>query len=164
MPEFTIGDMASVLRRSVNDVVVQDYFGTDIARITRDEYYGSLEYKVDGVEAVFKEAPWLIPAQEVADAQELHVSAFHLHGEGHEGYAGFKGDLPGGIALGDAEADIVAKLGPPASSGGGGMSAVLKRPIPRWLKYPVGDATLHLQLSAEGRLEMATLFAPDISA
>jgi len=41
------------------------------------------------------------------------------------------------------------------------MSKVLKRPIPRWLRYSFGGATLHFQFDPNGRVEMATLSAAD---
>lgn len=164
MPEFNIPDMAGLLRLSANDPVVMNFFGATISNIVRDEYYGSIELPDDGVEAVFKEAPWLIPASEVVDPKALHVSAFHLHRAGHDGYSGYSGRLPNGVVLGDSEADVIGKMGSPSATGGGGMSSVLKRPIPRWLKYPIGEAILNFQMSPGGELEMATLFAPDIVA
>jgi len=161
MPNFEFSTLVSLLRRPAKDREVLAFFGPAISSLTRDEYYGSIDFMSDGVEAVFKEAPWVAPKAEITDAKDLYVSAFHLHREGHDGYAGYVGDLPHGARLNDSEAELVRKLGQPTAAGGGGMSAVLKRPIARWIKYSIGDAVLNIQFDADGRAEMATLFAPD---
>jgi hypothetical protein len=149
--------MVELLSRSENDPQVRGFFGHAMSRIGRDEYYGSLEFKPEGVDVVFKEAPWVAPPEKVTDPKGLYVAAFHLHREGHEGYAGYSGQLPNGVALDDSEREALRKLGPPHSQGGGGMSKVLKKPIPRWFRYPLRDGFLHIQLDAESRIEMVTL-------
>lgn len=161
---FEIAKIARLLRRSENDPEVRRFFGPAMLGIERDEYYGALEFKPEGVDVVFKEAPWVLSPAEITDPKVLHVSAFHMHREGHEGYAGYSGQLPNGVVLGDTEAELIRKMGQPTVTGGGGMSRALKRPIPRWLRYPFGDADLHFQLDANGRIEMATLSAPDVQA
>ena len=160
--KFEFAEIVKLLHRSENDREVRNFFGQAMSSIERDEYYGSLEFKPEGVEAVFREAPWVVPATEITDPKVLHVSAFHLHRKGHEGYSGYSGQLPNRVVLGDTEAEIVRKMGQPAVTGGGGMSAVLKRSIPRWLRYTLGDANLQFQLDSNGRVEMATLSAPDV--
>jgi hypothetical protein len=164
MPDFDFSNLAGLLRRSVNDSAVRAFLGPAISHLTRDEYYGSIDFKGDGVETVFKEAPWVVPKTEISDPKDLYLSAFHLHRAGHDGYGGYAGQLQNGVRLGDAEAEVVGKLGQPAAAGGGGMSSVLKTKIPRWLKYPVGDAILHLQFDADDKIEMATLHVPDLKA
>ena len=63
------------------------------------------------------------------------------------------------------ETEIIQRLGAPMATGGGGMSKVLKRPIPRWLRYSVApDAMLQLQLDERGTIQMATIAAPDMRA
>ncbi len=159
--KFEFSQIAALLRRSENDARVRDFFGPAITNIERDEYYGSLEFKSDGVDVVFKEAPWIVPADEVVDPEELYLAAFHLHGEGHEGYSGYSCQLPNGVALGDPEDEVLRKMGPPHSSGGGGISKLLKRPVPRWFRYALGGSFLHFQLDAAGLVDMVTLDASD---
>jgi|SRR5579859_1857806 len=161
---FDIAEIVKLLRRSENDQEVRNFFGQAMSSIERDEYYGSLEFKSEGVDVVFKEAPWVVPPAEVADPRVLHVSAFHLHREGHEGYSGYSGQLPNDVALGDTEAELIGKMGQPAVTGGSGMIPVLNRPIPRWLRYSIGDANLHFQLDANGRIELVTLSTLDTQA
>jgi hypothetical protein len=158
---FDFVQLVKLLRRSSNDLQVRNFFGQAISNIERDEYYGSLEFKTEGVEVVFREAPWVLPPAEITDPRELYLSGFHFHREGHDGYAGYSGQLPNGVAWDDVEAEIVRKMGPPSASSGGGMRPVLKRPMPRWLRYSLGDANLQFRFDAEDRLEMLTLFAPD---
>ncbi len=129
----------------------------------RDSYYAFLSLPEQGVEVVFQEAPWVIRPEKISDEKALHLAAFHFHRAGHDGHAGYSGRLPGDIAFGESEFDIRRKLGEPISMGGGGVSSVPPRlPIPRWRKYGVGGAILHLQLDEVGRLEMATLQVPDV--
>jgi hypothetical protein len=161
---FEFDRIVKLLLRPENDAKVRSFFGQAMFRIHRDEYYGSLEFKPEGVDVVFKEAPWVLPSKEVTDPKELYVAAFHLHSEGHEGYARYAGQLPGGIAFGDPESEVLRKMGPPLASGGGEMSKVLKRPVPRWFRFGLGDCVLHIQFNETGRVEMVTLAAPNASS
>ena len=161
--KFEFATIVALLRRSENDTQVRTFFGQAMSRIEHDEYYGSLEFKSEGVDVVFKEAPRVVRPREVGNPKELYVAAFHLHREGHEGYAGYSGQLPNGVALDDPEGDLLRKMGSsPYSSGGGGMSKLLKRPIPYWFRYALRDGFLHFQLDAIGRIEMVTLDASDV--
>jgi hypothetical protein len=150
-----------MLRRSINDPEVQEFLGSTIDKVARDEYYGSIEFKSDGVEIVFKEAPWVIPIEKIDDKTELFISAFHFHRSGHDNYSGYLGKMQNGVALGDSDTTIELKLGLPAAVGGGSMSSVLKRMVPRWLQYPVGEAIVNFQLDSNNKSELATLYAPD---
>lgn len=151
-----------LLRRRADDVEVTDLIGQDTSIIKRDEYYGSVEFRDIGIEFVFKEAPWVVPVTEIFDPKALHVCAFHFHREGHEGHSEYSGHLPGGVAFNDSEVEILRKLGRALSTGGGGMSSVLKRRVPRWLRYSIGDAILQFQLDGNGRMEMVTLYTEDL--
>jgi hypothetical protein len=159
---FGFEQLVSLLGRSENDPVVRNFFGHEISNIHRDEYYGSLEFKPEGVDVVFEEAPWVVPSEKITDPKVLYIAAFHLHREGHEGFAGYSGQLPNGVALGDSETELLRRMGEPIRRGGGGTSSVLKRPIPRWFWFVVGEAILHVQLDPKGRIDMATLQTPEI--
>src|SRR5579864_8490706 len=98
--KFDFEKLINLLWRSENDPETRNFFGQQMSSIERDEYYGSLEFKPEGVDVVFKEAPWVVPSEKITDPKELHVAAFHLHREGHEGYAGYSSQLPNGVALG----------------------------------------------------------------
>lgn len=89
--EFDFEKLVSLLGRSVNDPEVKTFFGGEIANIKRDEYYGSLEFKPDGVEVVFQEAPWVVPAEAIGNPHDLYLVAFHLHDEDHEGFQKYSG-------------------------------------------------------------------------
>lgn len=160
--KFEFAKLVELLRRSENDPEVRNFFGQAMSRVERDGYYGSLEFEPVGVEVVFNEAPWIAPPEQVGDPKELYVSAFHLHRQGHDGYAGYSGQLPNGVVLDDSEDEVLRKMGPPHSSGGGSMSKVLKGPIPRWIRYTLGNAFLHFQLDPAGRVAMVTLDAREV--
>jgi len=153
--------MLSLLRRRADDPAVVELIGRDPALIERSAYQGFVQLKNEGVSVIFKEAPWVILSTEITDPAALHVAAFHLHRDGHEGYAGYSGQLPNDVSLEDSEADLVGKMGEPSAIGGGGMSTVLKRPIARWLRYLLGEAILQFQMDTDGRVDMATLYSPD---
>lgn len=87
-PKFEFDKLVKLLRRSENDPELRSFFGRAISNIKRKEYYGFLESKRDGVDAVFNEAPWVLPPVEITDPKELYLIAFHFHREGHEGHAG----------------------------------------------------------------------------
>ncbi|MGA2497920.1 MAG: hypothetical protein ABSH20_09270 [Tepidisphaeraceae bacterium] len=159
---FEFAEIVKLLRCSENDPKIRSFFGEAMSRIKRDEYYGALEFDTEGVDAVFVEAPWVVPLAEITDPKVLYLSAFHLHRAGHEGFAGYTGQLPNGVALGDLEAEVLGKMGQPSLTGGGGMSTVLPGPIPRWFRYSIGSFVLHFQLDTMGRVEMVTVSAPDV--
>lgn len=154
---FKFEELVSLLRRSVTDPVVRDFFGDALAHIKREEYYGFLEFRNEGVAAVFNEASWVFRAAEITEPKELYTVAFHLYSDGDEGYAQYTGHLPKGIAFGDSETELFRKMGPPLERGGGQISAMLKRPWPHWLRYASGDAFLRLQLDVNHRVEMVTI-------
>ena len=150
--------LRSLLRRRADNVRVVELIGTDPSAIERDEFYGSVEFPSDGVECVFKEAPWVLSPSEITDNKALYVSGFHFHRAGHEGYQQYMGQFPGGVAFNDSEKEIRRKLGKPSSTGGGGMSSVLKKPIPRWLRYNTSQGIIRFQLDVDGTVQMVTLF------
>jgi hypothetical protein len=121
--------------------------------------HGTLEFMLEGVEVVFQEAPWVVPPEMMSDTRELWLAAFHLHREGHDGFAGYSGNLPNGVALGDSETELLRKMGEPIKKGGGFIDRALKLPIPRWFCFALGEAILHLQLDPMGRIDMATIHA-----
>src|SRR5262249_45336376 len=149
--------LRSLLRRRSDDARVMDLIGGDPAIIERNEYYGSVEFKDAGVDLVLQESPWVLPPSEFTDPKQLYVAGFHFHRAGHEGYAQYQGGFPGGTAFDDSELDIRRKLGQPLKTGGGGTIPVLKKPVPRWLGYSLGDAMIHFQLDKSGKVEMVTL-------
>lgn len=163
-PKFELNKLVTLLRCSEKDPEIRNFFGQQVSNIEHDEYYGSLSFKPEGVEVVFKEAPWVLPSDEVTDPKELFLVAFHLHREGHDEYAGYSGHLPNGVVMGDTEAEVLRKMGQPSQRGGGNMMPVVNRPVARWLRYPFGDATLRFQLDQNGRVEMATLSTPNSGA
>jgi hypothetical protein len=157
--KFEFTRLLDLLCRSENDPQVRHFCGRAISRIEHDEYYGALEFKSDGVDVVFKEAQWMKPLEQIASAEELYVAAFHLHRAGHEDFCGYTGQLPNGLAFGDREEEVLQKMGPPLSRGGGGISNLLKLTVPRWCRYMIGDRFIHVQLDSNGCVEMVTLDA-----
>lgn len=160
--KFEFNKLVGLLGRSENDPEVRSFFGKQMSNIERDEFYGTLEFKPEGVDVVFQEAPWVVPSEKITDQKELFLAAFHLHGEGHEGYQSYSGQLPNGLAIGNSEAEVLRKMGQPLKVGGGGISRLLSGVVPRWFWYPLGDAILHVQFDPKGRVEMVTPRVPDV--
>jgi hypothetical protein len=57
---FEFDKLVTLLGRSESDAEVRDFFEREMSNIERNEYYGFLEFKPDGVAVVFNEAPWVI--------------------------------------------------------------------------------------------------------
>src|SRR5436853_7796976 len=110
---FEFAEFEKILRRSERDPAIKSFFGQELANIERDEYYGWLEFKSEGVDVVFNEAPWVLPSEEITDPKELYLAAVHMHREGHEGYAEYSGKLPNEVALNEVEAELFRKMGQP---------------------------------------------------
>ena len=155
--------LADLLRHPPSDQMVVDFLGRTIASLDQNRDFSFVEFKADGLEVVFGPAARVVPASELVDPQELRLIAFHLHRAGHEGYAAYRGALPGGVTLDDREWTVVRKLGAPASSGGGGISSTQPGGwVPYWIKYQIGSNALSYQSDRKGCVEMATLMAPDV--
>src|SRR6476469_9299279 len=116
--KFDFSKLVALLGRSENDPAVRNFFGKQMSDIERDEFYGTLDFKPEGIDIVFQEAPWVVPSENITDPKELYLTAFHLHGDGHEGYEGYSGQLPNGLAFGDSEAEVLRKMGLPVKIGG----------------------------------------------
>jgi hypothetical protein len=155
---LALASLTALLRRPATDPLVRDLIQCDPHQIERFEYTGFVELKDQGVSVMFAEAPHVIPN---ASSQELLVSAFHLHADGHEGYNAYRGALPNGIKLGDSEDQLIAKMGGPGETGGGGWSQILQQPIPRWYRYGLHSAVIQFQISSGGGVEMVTLDTSD---
>jgi hypothetical protein len=162
-PEFSYDNLRHLLRRRADDAAVVRLIGGKNTPIERSSHLGFVEFKPEGVSVMFKEAPWIIPLAAIGDPKALHVSAFHFHRQGHEGYTGYTGSLGSGASLGDSEQDLQRKLGPPSATGGGGMSKMLRKPIPRWIRYEIDDYIVQYQLDSEDRSELVTLYVPDVN-
>lgn len=160
--KFEFDKLVTLLSHSENDLGVTDFFGPEMANIKRDEYYGTLEFKSEGVGVVFQEAPWVVPQERIKDPKELYLAAFHLHTDRHEGFQGYACPMPNGIGFGDSEQEVLRKMGKPLRIGGGGTSRVTGGAVPRWFWYPLGEAILHVQFDPEGRVEMVTPRVPDV--
>ena len=150
--------MRKLLGLSIENDEVRACFGSAIASLTRDEYYGAVEFKNEGVEVVLKEAPWVLSPKEVINAEILHVAAFLLHGESHEGYHAFKGELPLAVAFGDTLEYIERTLGVPEKAGGGEFSKLFRSDVPQWIRYWQADHFIRFQFSSAHRLEMVSIF------
>lgn len=159
--EFDFEHLLMLLGRSENDSEVEMFLGDAKSKIKRDEYYGTLEFRHQGVGVVFQEATWVIPPEQVRDPKELYLAAFHFHSPGHEGFMGYSGQFPNSLAFGDSEAEVVHKMGKPVRIGGGEMSRLLGG-IPRWFWYPLGRTILHVQFNPKLCTEMITIRLPEI--
>jgi len=155
--------LVNLLRRPPSDRMVIDFIGPAIADLDRTGDFSYLDFRAAGLEIVFGSVARVAPADQIADPQELRLLGFHLHRAGHEGYAAYRGALPGDVTLDDEEWTVLRKLGAPASSGGGGTSAAQPGGwIPYWIKYQFGPNALRFQSDRAGCVEMATIMVPDV--
>jgi hypothetical protein len=159
-PRFELNTMMAMLGKPIHDEMVRSFFGEPLNEMARDEYYGSLEYRLLGVEVTFQEAGWVNRSLCTSDPRTLRVAAFHLHRQGHESYSQYAGGLPAGLVFNDSREAVLRKLGEPSSFAGGGWSATLKQSVPHWVRYEHRGAGLHVQFDAHRMVEMITLCAP----
>lgn len=155
--KFRFEMLLRLLGRRADDVEVLGLIGSDSSIIERHEYLGFVDFKSSGVSVILREASHIQSSEKLLDPKMLHVFGFHLYQSGYEGYIEYGGVLPGGIGFGDSEIEVIRKLGQPLAMGGGGISSVLGRPIPRWLRYGIKGAILQLQLDPAGSVQMVTV-------
>ncbi|HET6251154.1 MAG TPA: hypothetical protein VFE47_25960 [Tepidisphaeraceae bacterium] len=159
--EFDFNALSRLLKKNVDDREMLQLIGN--RRIDREGSRGDLEFKEHGVALVFSEFDATIPPSEVDNPKGLYLSGIHFHRLNHEGYQGYIGSFPWDIGFGDSEPQIVERAGKAAKEGGGGgRSPILKRPIPRWLRYDFSGNALLLRFDLDGKLELVTLFVPQI--
>jgi hypothetical protein len=156
--EFNFEELRALLRLPADNPSVAGLIEREPDQIVRLAHDGYVDIKDEGISVMFKEAPWIVPQDEIHDPKMLHLDAFHFHRQGHDGHCQYAGALPKGVAFNDSELDIIRKLGPPDAKGGGGFSSVLKKPIPYWLKYSFGNEMVNLQFDETGKVEMVTLY------
>jgi len=159
--KFDFNLLSGLLRKRADDKEVLDLIGQETL-IKRNEYLGFVTLKDVGVTIVFEEAPWVIPQDQITHSKELYIASFHLHREGHEGYKQYSGQFPGDARFDDTAAELIEKLGPPSSRGGGGLMPILNKPIAFWFKYNIGGSLLHFQFDDSGFVEMLTLYTPNL--
>ena len=150
-----------LLGRSSRDPEVLRAIGGNLGLIERFSYQGWVERKDDGVSFIFKEPPCLPGVAKTSSDNELYLSAIHFYRDGDDGYSQYLGHLPGGVSLGDSRATVISKLGEPVAVGGGGVSTVLRKPVPHWIRYSLESSILQFQLDDETAVEMVTLYIPD---
>jgi hypothetical protein len=160
--KFDFDRLLTLLRKRADAPEVIELIERQPSDIARIAYQGYVVFKDSGVAVMFKEAPWVLPETEIVEPKALYLDAFHFHRAGHEGHSQYAGTFPAGVAFGDTETSIVQKLGQPTQKGGGGISKVIHKPIPYWLEYLFAEAILHFQFDADGRVDMVTLYSPDL--
>jgi hypothetical protein len=153
--------LQALLLKRADDPAVIELTNRKVNEINRSAYMGYVTSKDYGLSIIFKEGEWLFEQPQTENAKALYLCAFHLHRATHEGNSQYQGQLPGELVFSDSETEVIRKMGTPLANGGGGYSNTLKKPIPHWLKYRLGQNILHLQFDADRKLEMVTLQAPD---
>ena|ERR1044072_4904690 len=136
----------SILGKNLNDAEVTNFLssigdkpetlGVDIT------YY---IYKKKGLSLVFDE--------------NLLLSSAQLYPQGVDGYDEYKGDLPPGITFHTSRAEVRAKYGIPAASGGGEVLPILGM-TRHWDRFELETHTLHLEYQiGDESLSLITLGA-----
>jgi hypothetical protein len=153
--------MISHLQQPIDSPQLRQAYGDSIEGIERSAHYGFVQFQTEGISVIFKEAPWVIPKEQITDPLKLYLSAFHLHVAGHEGYQQFKGKLPHSIHFGDSKARVLELCGEPLATGGGMLSKLLNKKTPSWVKYKRKGHVEHYQFNSLDQLELVTVFVED---
>lgn len=91
------------------------------------------------------------------------VMAIQLHTEGYQGYNGFEGKLPRGIAFSDSRRVIQHKLGKPSTSGGGEVIPLFGKAA-AWERFDQNEWSLHIQYAdGDGAINLVTLMLLDFT-
>jgi hypothetical protein len=158
----TFNILRKLLKKPATDPGVAAFTSGGSNELERSANRAYVALKGLGISFAFIEAAWIDPQTAICRPRELYVRAIHLYREGHEGYKQYANRLPLGIYFGDSNQELLRKLGNPIASGGGKPSSILLgTAIPRWTKYAFGEDALHLELDANGNLQMLTIQAPD---
>lgn len=156
----TVETLLNLLGRSIDDPGFTALFGPYLDEINRSEFTTYCSCKPLGISIAFKKGAGLGVTGQNA---QLHlVNAFHLYQAGLENYQQYEMPLPGGVHFGDHEEAVVGKLGKPSAVGGGNFSTMLKKVVPRWIRYENAGKITRFQFAASGALEMVTLFVEKV--
>lgn len=79
-----------------------------------------------------------------------------FYAEPHAGFHRYDSELHYGLVPSANESDVLKLLGP-ASASGGGRDDKLLGYMPRWVKYEVGNAEIHIEFSRENRVRNLSL-------
>jgi len=123
--------VGSLVGKSIHEIKCVDIFhGVEMPNLEfiGDEAY--LEFKTLGISMV------------LFDGET--VSAVQLHGEGHEGYSEFLGEIPSGITFQTSRDRVRDTLGKPLESGDGGRVLLLGF-RPPWDAYLINGQRLHFE-------------------
>lgn len=158
MPSLEISQMRSLLRMRADNPEVRSRIAIDPGSIGRHAYAGTAVFKAEGYEVAYAEAPWVLASEVITDPAALHVRGFHMHRQGHDGFAQFGGALPRGVAFGESKASVLSKMGPPGAVSrcvdqGGAVGA-------SWIRYSLGDADVQFQFGTDDGLELVSLHVP----
>lgn len=90
------------------------------------------------------------------------VTTVHLFSEGRDGFSAYRGELPGGLTMGDGRSAVRARLGPPSLRG---WRRVLPFGASRpWDRYDQPDHSWHFEYSASGEtIALATLMSAPVT-
>ena len=154
-PAFSIPQLVDLLGRSMADEKLVAALGSHLFQVDRSAFRGYISLPDEGLDFMF-DGP---TDESLTPANSICLCAVHLKAvDSVPGYS----ELPGGVAIGNTEAEIRGKLGAPMSTGGGGAtSPPFNWRIPYWLKYRIGKAIFHFQLDDAGHVDMVTLMLQD---
>lgn len=128
--------------------------------VRRSERMAFIELKDVGVSIAATQDSWrsLYGLAEKAQAEGFFATGIHFYSNASKGYRAYVGDLWNGVFFGQKRKDVIALHGTPAVSGGGVLSKVVSDPVPRWIKYALGENKfVHLQFSNHDGLELLTV-------
>jgi hypothetical protein len=154
-----LDDLVSLLGLPADDPAIAIELRVSVDNIKRYEEVGYIEYKGEGVSVIFEEARFQVGAVRAVGAT-LCLCAFHFHRHGHEGYEGYRGLFPNSVKLGDQAKTVESKMQVAPVRGGGGYSKMLRKPVPKWLRYDYKGVILQFQLDDKDAVEMVTLQIP----
>lgn len=131
-----------------------------LINVRRSESMAFIEIKDEGVSIAAKLDNWRprYGLAEKSHSDGFFVTGIHFHSAASKGYREYVGSLWNSVYFGQKIEAVIAAHGTPAVSGGGVQSKVVSSPVPRWIKYALGENKfVHLQFSDREGLELLTV-------
>lgn len=158
MIDLNVTTLESFLGLSINHPDVIAFFEDNLGNITREEFYGLLEFKSEGCCVIFQEAPWVLDGH-YNDPSELFVQGFHFYGQPIDGYSTYRGLLPKETTMKNSREEIIDNFGSPDESGGG-ENIPLVGIAPSWIKYRYKQAFVWFEFDVGNEIKLFTLALP----
>jgi hypothetical protein len=131
--------------------------GFNPAAMKVDEHLASIIQRTAGMEIALEDEAMFSPKVRKALSGIWVVVGVHMHAPSHEGFEGYKGELPFDVAWKEDRTKLHQRLGAPEKSGGGNKGPG-KIVWPYWDIYRLSERVIvRMQYDGDQRVELVTV-------